>query len=67
MPRNRVRTTIAIEDELLQQAQSLSGLTETIPLIKAALQAFIQRESARRLARIPRKRSSRRKTGVVAA
>jgi Arc/MetJ family transcription regulator len=47
-----MRTTITIDDSLLAQAQSLSGIRDNGPLIKSALQALIQRESALRLARL---------------
>lgn len=40
-----VRTTLALDDELLQKAQAYTGLRE-------ALKALIERESARRLARL---------------
>lgn len=47
-----MRTTIVFDDELLQQAQALSGLrdNERSALVRMALQALIERESARRLA-----------------
>lgn len=47
-----MRTTLALDDELLAQAQQLTGLSERTALIREALQALIQRESARRLARL---------------
>jgi Arc/MetJ family transcription regulator len=47
-----MRTTVTIDDGLLKEAQALSGLNENGPLIKAALQALIHRESALRLARL---------------
>ena len=47
-----MRTTVTIDDGLLKEAQDLSGLRENGPLIKAALQALIQREAALRLARL---------------
>ncbi len=45
-----MRTTLTLDDELLAQAQQISGLTERTHLIREALLALIQRESARRLA-----------------
>jgi hypothetical protein len=45
-----MRTTVNIDDTLLKEAQALSGLRENGPLLKAALQALIYRESALRLA-----------------
>ena len=47
-----MRTTLTLDDELLAQAQQISGLTERGPLIREALLALVQRESARRLARL---------------
>ena len=47
-----MRTTLTIDDALLNEARALSGLEETGPLIHAALQALIQREAAMRLARL---------------
>ena len=62
-----MRTTVALDDELLASARELTGLNETSALLRAALTALVQRESARRLARlggsqpdlkpIPRRRS----------
>ena len=45
-----MRTTLALDDELLAKAQALTGVTEKSALVKEALRALIQRESARRLA-----------------
>ena len=47
-----MRTTINLDDELLAQAQLLSGLTERTQLLREALLALVQRESVRRLARL---------------
>jgi Arc/MetJ family transcription regulator len=47
-----MRTTLNLDDELLARAQSLTGIEEKPALIKEALRALIQRESARRLARL---------------
>jgi Arc/MetJ family transcription regulator len=47
-----MRTTVTLDDDLLKEAQALSGLRENGPLLKAALQALIHRESALRLARL---------------
>jgi len=47
-----MRTTFNLDDELLQQAQRLTGMTERTALIHAGLRALIERESARRLARL---------------
>lgn len=47
-----MRTTINIDDDLLSKASRMSGLTERTLLIHEGLQALIERESARRLARL---------------
>jgi Arc/MetJ family transcription regulator len=45
-----VRTTVNLDDQLLAQAQELCGPLERTHLLKEALQALVERESARRLA-----------------
>jgi Arc/MetJ family transcription regulator len=47
-----MRTTLALDDELLAKAQALTGLLEKSALIREALKALIERECARRLARL---------------
>jgi len=47
-----MRTTLAIDDELLARAQAYTGLHEKSALVREALKALIERESARRLARL---------------
>lgn len=47
-----MRTTLNIEDELLIKAQQVSGLKEKTALVREGLKALIERESARRLARL---------------
>lgn len=47
-----MRTTIALDDELLAEAQRLTGTREKSALVHEALRALIERESARRLARL---------------
>lgn len=47
-----MRTTIALDDDLVAEAQRLTGTVEKTALIREALGALIQRESARRLARL---------------
>jgi Arc/MetJ family transcription regulator len=64
-----MRTTLALDDELIAQAQAFTGLKEKSRLVHEALKALIERESARRLARLggsepdiqapPRRRSPR--------
>jgi Arc/MetJ family transcription regulator len=44
--------TIALDDELVAEAQDLTGLKEKSSLVREALKALIDRESARRLARL---------------
>jgi Arc/MetJ family transcription regulator len=63
-----MRTTITIDDELLAEAQRLSGIEERPALLREALVALVERESARRLAAlgatekglkpVPRRRSA---------
>jgi Arc/MetJ family transcription regulator len=45
-----MRWTLNIDDELLRQAQRLSGLREKTAVVHAGLRALIARESTRRLA-----------------
>ena len=47
-----MRTTIALDDGLVARAQSYTGLNEKSALMREALKALIERESARRLARL---------------
>jgi Arc/MetJ family transcription regulator len=47
-----MRTTLALDDELLEKAQAYTGLREKSALVREALRALIERESARRLARL---------------
>jgi Arc/MetJ family transcription regulator len=47
-----MRTTLALDDELVAKAQSFTGLKEKSALVREALKALIERESARRLARL---------------
>jgi Arc/MetJ family transcription regulator len=47
-----VRTTLSIDDELLARAQEFTGITEKSALIREALKALVEREAARRLARL---------------
>lgn len=47
-----MRTTIAIDDALFAKAQEYAGVTEKSAVIKEALKAFVEREAARRLARM---------------
>jgi Arc/MetJ family transcription regulator len=47
-----MRTTLAIDDELLAKAQAFTGLQRKSAVIREALKALIEREAARRLARL---------------
>jgi Arc/MetJ family transcription regulator len=47
-----MRTTLALDDELLAKAQAFTGLREKSAVVREALKALIERESARRLARL---------------
>lgn len=47
-----MRTTIVLDDELVAEAQNLTGIKEKSALVRAALTALIEREAARRLARL---------------
>jgi len=70
-----MRTTLILDDDLLERARSLTGLKEKTAMVHAGLEALIARESARRLAalggsekglhRVPRRRTepSRRRPG----
>ena len=47
-----MRTTINLDEELLRKAQRLTGIKERTTLVHNGLRALIERESARRLARL---------------
>lgn len=47
-----MRTTLALDDELLAKARDYTGLTEKSAIVRAALVALVEREAARRLARM---------------
>lgn len=47
-----LRTTLALDDDLVAKAEELTGLREKTPLVREALKALIERESARRLAKL---------------
>jgi Arc/MetJ family transcription regulator len=65
----KMRTTLALDDELLADAEFNTGIREKSALVREALKALIEREAARRLARlggsepglaeIPRRRTKR--------
>lgn len=45
-----MRTTITLDDELVNRAKQLTGIAETTTLVRTALTALVRKESARRLA-----------------
>ena len=45
-----MRTTLALDDDLVAKAQNLTNVREKSALVREALKALIERESARRLA-----------------
>ncbi len=47
-----MRTTLNIDDKLLDEAGYITGMTEKTALVREGLRALIERESARRLARL---------------
>jgi Arc/MetJ family transcription regulator len=47
-----MRTTVNLDDDLVARAGQLSGLRERTALLREALTALIERESARRLAKL---------------
>jgi Arc/MetJ family transcription regulator len=47
-----VRTTLALDDDLVAEAQRLTGTREKSALVRQGLKALIERESARRLSRL---------------
>ena len=47
-----MRTTLALDDDLVLEAQRLTGMTEKSALVREALRALIERESAQRPARL---------------
>ncbi|MEO6486692.1 MAG: type II toxin-antitoxin system VapB family antitoxin [Thermoanaerobaculia bacterium] len=47
-----MRTTINLDERLIEEAQRLTGMQERTALLHEGLRALIARESARRLARL---------------
>ena len=47
-----MRTTVTIDDQLLEDARRYAGIKETSTLVRLGLEAYVQREAARRLARL---------------
>lgn len=52
MEREPVRTTLNIEDDLLDKAAKLTGIKEKTSLVRLGLQTLIALESGKRLARM---------------
>lgn len=65
-----MRTTLIIDDKLLEEASKLTGVKEKTSLVRLGLEAIIALESSKRLARlggteknlrpIPRRRANRK-------
>ena len=49
---DKMRTTLALDDKLLERAEFYTGIREKSALVREALKALIEREAARRLARL---------------
>jgi Arc/MetJ family transcription regulator len=47
-----MRTTLSLDDELLADAEFYTGIREKSALVREALKALVEREAARRLARL---------------
>jgi len=47
-----MRTTLALDDDLLAKAQAYTGLKEKSAVVREALKALIEREAARRMVRL---------------
>lgn len=47
-----MRTTLNIEDKLLEKASELTGIKQKTTLVKLGLEALIAREGAKRLAEL---------------
>jgi Arc/MetJ family transcription regulator len=63
-----MRTTVTVDDELIAAAESYTGIKEKPALIRHALKTLVEREAAKRLARLggtqpDLKPISRRRTG----
>ena len=47
-----MRTTVTIDDALIERAAELTGVKERATLIRMALESLVAREAAKRLARL---------------
>ncbi|AFL87865.1 transcription regulator of the Arc/MetJ class [Terriglobus roseus DSM 18391] len=45
-----MRTTIVLDDELMERASEITGLSEKSAIVREALKALVAREAGRRLA-----------------
>ena len=46
----RMRTTLNIDDQILEKASKLTGISEKTALVRLGLESLIAKESAKRLA-----------------
>lgn len=70
-----MKTTLILDEALVDRARTLTGLTEKTAVVHAGLEALIARESARRLAElggsdkrlrpVPRRRAVRPRSGAL--
>ncbi|MDQ6523787.1 type II toxin-antitoxin system VapB family antitoxin [Nocardioides sp. LHD-245] len=70
MRRQMMRTTVTVDDDLMERAAELSGIEERSSLVRAGLETLVRVEAGRRLAALggsdpdataaPRRRSARR-------
>lgn len=47
-----MRTTVTLDDELVEKAIRYTGIKERATLIRMGLESLVQREAARRIARL---------------
>lgn len=47
-----MRTTVNVDDELIEEAKRMTGIQSRTQLLNEALRALVAREAARRLARL---------------
>ena len=63
-----MRTTLDLDDDLFRDAQRLTGIDGPTPVVHEALGALVERESARKLARLggsePELRAQRRRRSL---
>jgi len=65
-----MRTTVTVDDDLVQRASELTGIHERSALVRSGLEALVRVESARRLAALggtdPGASAAPRRRGVAA-